>query len=91
VFLESLAMGTPVLCDGTSAVLRGHCLRSNAALFYLDYPEFEASLEFLLDRPQLRELMGRKGKQYVKSNYTWDQVTQKYHRLITQTIQNRWW
>lgn len=90
-FLESLAMGTPVLCDGTSAVLRGHCLRSNAALFYLDYPEFEASLEFLLDRPHLRDLMGRKGEQYVKSNYTWDQVTQKYHRFITQTIQNRWW
>jgi glycosyltransferase involved in cell wall biosynthesis len=91
VFLESLALGTPVLCDGASAVLRGHCLRSNAALFYLDYSEFEASLEFLLDRPHLREVMGRKGRQYVKSNYTWDRVMQKYRRFVTQTIQNRWW
>ena len=90
-FLESLALGTPVLCEGTSAVLRGHCLRSNAALYYLNYPEFEASLEFLLRNRRLREALGRRGKRYVKRTYTWEQVTEKYSRLLTETVQNPWW
>jgi len=90
-FLESLAVGVPVLCDGTSAVLRGHCLRSNAALYYLNYPEFEASLELLLDHQPLRQLLGQKGKQYVQHTYTWDRVIQKYRRLLTGVVQTPWW
>jgi glycosyltransferase involved in cell wall biosynthesis len=91
VFLESLAMGTPVLCNGTSAVLRGHCLRSNAALYYLNYPEFEASMELLLDNQPLRRAMGRKGKAYVEGRYTWDTVVQKYRRLLSEVVQKPWW
>jgi len=90
-FLESLAVGTPVLCEGTSAVLRGHCLRSNAALYYLNYPEFEASLELLLGNPRLRHLLGQKGKQYVQRTYTWDRVIQKYRRLLTGVVRTPWW
>lgn len=90
-FLESLAVGTPVLCDGTSTVLRGHCLRSNAALHYLTYPEFEASLELLLGNPRLRHLLGQKGKQYVQHTYTWDRVIQKYRHLLTGVVQTPWW
>jgi glycosyltransferase involved in cell wall biosynthesis len=89
-FLESMAMGTPVLCDGTSAVLRGHCLRSNAGLYYLNYPEFEVSLELMLNNQGLCKLMGRKGKQYVKNNYSWDRVINKYRRLLSETIRSSW-
>jgi len=91
VFLESLAMGTPVLCDGASAVLRGHCRRSNAALYYHNYPGFESSLELLLDSPRLGQAMGRNGKQYVERFYTWDQVVKKYRRLLTEVAENHWW
>jgi glycosyltransferase involved in cell wall biosynthesis len=90
-FLESLALGTPVLCDGTSAVLRGHCLRSNAALYYSNYPEFESSLELLLGNRCLRQLLGRRGRQYVERNYAWDQVIQKYRCLLAEVVKNPWW
>ena len=90
-FLESLAVGTPVLCDGTSAVLRGHCLRSNAALYYSNYPEFESSLELLLGNRRLRQLLGHGGRQYVERTYTWDQVIQKYRRLLAEVAKNPWW
>ena len=90
-FLESLAMGTPVLCDGTCAVLRGHALRSDAALYYHNYPEFEVSLEVLLERPRLRQLLGRRGQRYVAQHYTWDRVVEKYHRLLAQVIKTPWW
>ncbi|MGD2144948.1 MAG: glycosyltransferase [Anaerolineae bacterium] len=91
VLLESLAMGTPVLCNGTSAVLRGHCLRSNAALYYLDYPEFEATLELLLSNPRLRQALGKKGRAYVQRRYAWDRVVHKYHRLLSEVVQEPWW
>ncbi len=90
-FLESLALGTPVLCDGTSDVLRGHCLRSNAALYYQNYPEFEASMDLLLNNHVLRQALGRNGKQYVQQNYTWEHVVQKYRRLITEVARTPWW
>ncbi|MGC8946335.1 MAG: glycosyltransferase family 4 protein [Anaerolineae bacterium] len=91
VFLESLAMGTPVLCDGTSAVLRGHCLRSNAALYYHNYPEFEASMDLLLSDPMLRKALGHNGQRYVQQHYTWEQVLQKYRRFIAEIASAPWW
>lgn len=91
VFLESLAMGTPVLCNGASAVLRGHCLRSNAALYYLNYPEFETSLEVLLNNPRLRQGMGERGRDYVERSYTWHRVVQKYRRLLSEVVEKPWW
>jgi len=90
-FLESLAVGTPVLCEGTSAVLRGHCLRSDAALYYLNYPEFEASLELLLTNQHLRPALAHRGKQYVEQAFAWKQVIQKYRRLLAQVVRTLWW
>jgi glycosyltransferase involved in cell wall biosynthesis len=34
IALESLAVGTPILCNARSDVLVDHCLRSNGGLFY---------------------------------------------------------
>ena len=45
--LEAMAMGTPVLCNAR-AVLVGHCLRSNAGLFYADRDEFVEALSLLM-------------------------------------------
>jgi glycosyltransferase involved in cell wall biosynthesis len=75
--LESLGMGVPALCAGDSAVVRGHCLRSNAGLYYRTYDEFCESLRVLLGNRGLRRRMGLNGKQYVADNYTWDVVVNK--------------
>ncbi len=91
VFLESLALGTPVLCDGHSPVLRGHCLRSNAGLYYNDYAEFEAALELLLGNQRLRQAMALRGPAYVRRHYTWAQVLEKYQSMIDQVARSAWW
>lgn len=90
-FLESLGCGTPVLCNGTSDVLRGHCHRSNAALYYLNYPEFEVSLEIMLKNTRLRHILGQNGVAYVREHYTWGHVLQKYKRLLRYVVRTRWW
>lgn len=88
IILESLALGTPVLCDGSSPVLRGHCTSSNAGLYYHTYPEFAASLNLLLQKPALRQTMGQNGKTYVEQNYLWAEVIQKYKRFIAGVVEN---
>jgi len=81
--LESWSAGIPVLVNGCSEVLVGHCLRSNGGLYYTNYGEFSLCLEVLLSRPELRKKMGEDGRRYVQTNYAWDVVEEKYLKLIT--------
>jgi glycosyltransferase involved in cell wall biosynthesis len=43
-------------------------------LFYRGYSEFAAALACLLERPDLRDSLGRAGKAYVQREYDWDVV-----------------
>ena len=80
--LEAMAVGTPVLCNGRSEVLVEHCRQSNAGLYYQNRDEFIGCTALLLSDERLRRAMGRNGKEYVKRNYRWDVILQKYDRLI---------
>ena len=80
--LEAWDRGIPVLANGRCAVLADQCLASNAGLFYTDYAEFEACLQLLLSRPDLRDTLGRQGNRYVRANYTWESVIPKWRAAI---------
>jgi glycosyltransferase involved in cell wall biosynthesis len=80
--LESMAVGTPILCNGRSPVLVQHCLNSNAGLFYSDRDEFLECTKVLLADQRMRDRMGRNGREYIKRNYKWDVILSKYDRLI---------
>ncbi|HUE85560.1 MAG TPA: glycosyltransferase family 4 protein [Vicinamibacterales bacterium] len=80
--LESMAVGTPVLCNGRSEVLVEHCRHSNAGLYYQNRDEFVECTKLLLADERLRRAMGRNGKDYVTRNYRWDVILAKYDRLI---------
>jgi glycosyltransferase involved in cell wall biosynthesis len=81
--LEGMAVGNPVLCNAHADVLVDHCRRSNAGLFYSTRDEFVECVHLLLADRDLRERMGRNGKSYVTSNYSWDVIMMKYDRLMT--------
>ncbi len=76
--LEAMAQKVPVLVNGASEVLKGHSLRSEAGLIYNDFYTFDAGLSSLLSDQALRETMGSKGYRYVKENYDWNVITEKY-------------
>src|SRR5262249_12966955 len=80
--LESLAVGTPILCNARSAVLVEHCVRSNGGLYYADRDEFVEALKLLIDDERLRAALGRNGRDYVRRNYRWDVVLGKYERIF---------
>ena len=86
VVLESLALSVPILCNGKCEVLKGHCERSKAGLYYHNYNEFETELDTMLASSQLRAEMGERGKAYVSEYYTWDKVKSRFVTLIEQVI-----
>ncbi len=81
--LEAFAMGTPVLANARSEVLVDHCHKSNAGLYYADRYEFTECLTLLVADHRLRAAMGANGRDYIRHNYRWEVILDKYERMFT--------
>lgn len=82
VIMEAWLADTPVLVHADCAVTVDHCRRSNGGLFFNDFAEFAACLDFYLSNPQLGCRMGRLGHQYVQANYSWDAVIRRFEHVL---------
>lgn len=82
VILESMAAGRPVLVNGKCAVLKGQCIRSNAGLYYTNFFEFEAALNYMLSGGDSYQQMCENGYRFVKENYDWKKVAADVGSLI---------
>jgi glycosyltransferase involved in cell wall biosynthesis len=80
--LEALSLGTPALVSSRSPVLLDHALRSKAALHYSCPDEFTESLDLLVREEPLCAALAESGRRYVRDNYRWDVVIEKYRALI---------
>jgi glycosyltransferase involved in cell wall biosynthesis len=49
-------------------------MRSGGAIPYEGFAEFEESVDFLLNNPEVANRMGLSGHEYVRKNYGWDTV-----------------
>lgn len=82
VVMESWLLEIPVLVNADSEILRAHCNRSNAGLYYSDQDSFSATMNFLLSNPEVRQKMGVNGKKYVEMNYARGIVQKKLFSLV---------
>ena len=82
VVLEAMSLKIPVLVNGMCNVLKGHCVRSNAGLYYCSFAEFEATADFLLSCSPKVESMRENGPGYVSKNYQWDVILKKLLSLV---------
>ena len=82
VLLEALALGVPGLVNARSEVLKDHCLRSNAGLFYQDADEFVEALGLLVAQGRLRNALGANGRRYVAEEFRWEVVLERWRRLL---------
>lgn len=82
VILESMAAGRPVLVNGRCEVLKGQCIRSNAGLYYTNYFEFEAAINFMLNHHEAYKQMCENGRQFVKNTYDWNKIVMEVSNLI---------
>ena len=84
VVLESMLMGRPVLVTEKSEVLKGHCERSRAGLYFDNEAEFAACIRWLETHPGAYGQMRENGRKYVQENYSWETIIGKYRRMIGQ-------
>lgn len=84
--LESLLLETPILVNGECDVLKGHCIRSGGGLYYENYPEFAAGLEYILENEECIKEMGISGRLYVQENYTWERTIKAVISLIEEIL-----
>lgn len=82
VLLEAWAMEKATLANANCRVLMGQTIRSNAGLFYSEYPEFRRALEYLQRRPDIRRALGLNGRRFYYDNYRWEIIEKKYMNLI---------
>lgn len=83
VVLESMSVGKPFVVTGMCDVLKGHCIRSNAGLYYNNYFEFEEVLNYLQTHELQCKAMGQNGRKYVAENYQWDVIVNKWKKMIS--------
>jgi len=81
--LEALSVGTPILVNARSEVLVEHCVRSNGGLYYANRDEFVECVKLLTGDADLRSALGRNGRDYVRRNYRWDVVLDKYEQVFS--------
>ncbi len=82
VLCEAWLESRPALVQGHGEVLRGQAMRSNGAIPYEGFAEFEASVNYLLNNREAGDQMGRNGLDYVKNNYEWNVVLQRFEETI---------
>jgi glycosyltransferase involved in cell wall biosynthesis len=87
--LEAMACGVPVLANGESEVLKGHCRRSGGGICFSTWDGFADGLNYLLSNEIARREMGSKGQFYVQTNYNWPVVEQKFVSVFMDLIEKQ--
>ena len=87
VVLEAFSLGIPVLVNEHCEVLKGHCVRSNAGLYYKGYFEFEGTLNYLLNHNKEYAIMSNNAKKYIEQYYRWDIVMENFDKAIELIMQ----
>jgi len=82
VIMESWLAARPVLVNAECAVTKYHCKEANGGLYFNDYPEFEECINYILNSPGAASQIGRNGQEYVKVNYAWNKVLNRFEEAL---------
>jgi glycosyltransferase involved in cell wall biosynthesis len=79
---EAWSAAKPALVQGRCEVLVGQSRRSGGGLPYDGFSNFAESLRRLRTDDALRSEMGASGRRYVREQYRWDHVIDRYEALL---------
>jgi len=80
--LESMGLGVPVIVNGGCEVLKGHCIKSNAGLYYEDFLEFEGIVNFYMEKSHEYEVISKNAMKYIENCYQWSHVIDKFNEIV---------
>ena len=78
VVMESWLCGTPVMVHASCDVTRNHVELSGGGICFSDYYDWEAGLNYLLERPDLGARMAAAGAEFVRANCSWEVLLTRF-------------
>lgn len=83
VIMESWLCGRPVLVHEECAVTKNFAIESNGGLYFGNYFEFEGCIDYFLENREKSAAMGQNGCRYVRENFDWSVIVQKYREFFS--------
>jgi glycosyltransferase involved in cell wall biosynthesis len=80
--LEAMSLSVPVIVNGICEVLKGHCVKSNGGLYYMNYFEFEGIIDYIFSHDREYQCMRENARKYVEENYRWDVIMKKFDEIL---------
>jgi hypothetical protein len=81
--MEAWLQGKPVIANAECNVAREHIFTCGGGILYANAEEFSAAVRTLTENPALAAEMGRKGREYVLSNFSWDRIMERIEKALT--------
>lgn len=78
VIMESWICERPVLVHNQCNVTKHFAKTSGGGLYFDNYFEFEGTVNYLLEHPEMADAMGKNGRKFVLENFAWDVIIDKY-------------
>jgi glycosyltransferase involved in cell wall biosynthesis len=78
VMMESWLAGRPVIVNEKCAVTTDLCKRANGGLYFDDYEDFKAIVDYFLESPEVADSLGEQGRNYVRANYAPQVIAERY-------------
>lgn len=86
VIMESWLCNRPVLVNAGCEVTKDFAIKSNGGLYFSDYFEFEGAVCYLENHADIANEMGRSGCKYVKDNFSWNIIEEKYMNFFKKLV-----
>jgi glycosyltransferase involved in cell wall biosynthesis len=83
VIMEAWLQGKPVIANAECNVAREHIFTCGGGMLYANAEEFATAVRTLTENPELADEMGRKGREYVLSNFSWDRIMERIEKSLT--------
>lgn len=84
VIMESWLCERPVLVLEDCAVTKNFVKVTKGGLYFKNYFDFEGALDYFLSHEEISKQMGKNGRDYVKENFAWDVIVDKYLRFFSE-------
>lgn len=82
VIMESWITGVPVLVNQKCDVTTNFARESNGGFYFNNYSEFKECVFLYYSDKNLTLAMGKLGQNFVKNNFAWDVIVEKYKKFL---------
>jgi len=86
VIMECWLCSRPILIHEKCEVTKNFAIEAQGGLYFNDYYEFEECVNYLQRNEDICLEMGKNGKKYVMSNFSWDVIVEKYMNFFKECI-----